>query len=42
MCPLNMYKKKKVSQLLFNGNIEKTKIMIFYINFVSWAYTYFG
>ena len=29
-----------LSQLVFNFNIEKTKIMIFYINFVSWAYIY--
>ena len=30
-----------LSQLLFNCNTEKTKIMIFY-NFVFWAYIYFG
>ena len=36
------FQKKKLillSQLLFNCNIEKTKIMIFYVNFVSWAYS---
>ena len=27
-----MYKKKKISQLLFNCNIEKIKVMIFYVN----------
>ena len=35
------FQKKKLillSQLLFNCNIEKTKIMIFYANFVSWTY----
>ena len=37
------YKKNTyLSQLLFNCNIEKTKIMVFYVNFVSWAYIYFG
>ena len=39
-------KKKKnnilLSQLLFNCNIEKTKIMIFYVNFVCSTYIYFG
>ena len=25
-----------------NCNIEKTKIMIFYVNFISWDYIYFG
>ena len=31
-----------LSQLLFNCNIKKTKIMIFCGEFVSWAYMYFG
>ena len=36
-----LQKKKNIilSHLLFNCNIEKTKIMIFYVNFVSWAYS---
>ena len=36
------FQKKKLiflSQLLFNCNIEKTKIMIVYVNFASWAYS---